>query len=185
MEWPNFQQIPWHQKCTARERIYFPVIVAIICIGFLKACVVPSYQAIGTLQEKIALLEQEERLLTRTVGERVQGGEVKGETLLRGNVVGHVDDLKNILKQISKSNFRRGVDITKIDLPDWEIDQGLIRQGLDLQLEGSYFATLQYVERLETLHPPFVIEHFSLVSGGDNVNRLSVTLNGSFYAEEK
>lgn len=184
MEWPDFKAIPWHQKLNDREKIYLPVILALVLLGFLKGCWMPASAGISGVKEKMALLESEKRLLSRGVGETTEGKIGGGVNLLRGNVVGRASEIREILKQVSDPNFRRGVEITKIDFAEWEKNEDLIRQPFHLQSVGGFFAVVQYMERLESLTPPLVIESFSMHSGDANIRQLSVTLKGSFYAKE-
>lgn len=179
-------EINWTQKPNRREKAVFALALLIFFGVFLRSCWVPSRRAIRTIQEQMAPLESEQAVLAKAANLKplvtAQTGEVfdiLGED--KGHFMGSLKNVEQILKQLSDSSLLRGLALKKSTFSEIEREGPLAKRGVELELVGSLSSLGRYIEALESLPAPLLIESFSIVPSD---GRLSAQIKGNIYGKE-
>lgn len=181
----GLQTVDWQQKPNARERIMFFAAMAVFLLGFLKACWFPSRSAISELREEIEKLGQEKKVAAQLI----PAGSTPGAAVVpQGDALtgaGSIQDVQSAIENIAQPLLLKGVKLMGVKSADLEREGNMVRQKVDLQLAGSFYSVAEYLEAVETLPAPLVIEDFSITLNDDKSGRVNATIKGSFYGMDK
>ncbi|PIR21193.1 MAG: hypothetical protein COV45_00165 [Deltaproteobacteria bacterium CG11_big_fil_rev_8_21_14_0_20_47_16] len=182
----GLQSVDWQQKPNARERTMFFAAMIVFFLGFLKACWFPSRSALSDLKEELHKLEQEKSVSIHlqatpqagaTIPQIPQSGSTAG--------IGSLKDVQSAIGTISQPLLLRGVKIQEVKTTDLEHEGNIVSQNVELQLVGSFYSMAEYLESLESLPAPLVIEDFSLALNDDRSGKVLADIKGRFYGMDK
>ncbi len=181
----GLQSMDWLQKPNARERVMFFAALAVFFLGFLKACWFPSRSALSDLHEEIAKVHQETRVASQlrpatqaTVGAPASVGGVP-------TAVGSIQDVQSAIDTVAQPLLLKGVKLLGVKIQDLERDGNMVRQKVEMQLAGSFYSVAEYLEAVEGLKAPFVIEDFSISLNDDKSGKVTATVKGGFYGQDR
>jgi len=179
-------EVDWTQKPNRREKIIFAVALLIFFSAFVKSCWIPSHSAIGIIQEQMASLEVQKNALAQAANLKplVTASSGKEFDILeekKGHLMGSLKDMEQILKQLSDSTLLRGLVIKKSTFSEIEREGEMAKRGVELEVEGSLSSIGHYIEALESLPAPLLIESFSIIPSDD---RLLAQIKGNIYGKE-
>jgi len=174
MNTQGFFKIDLKQSPNKREKIIFWATLAILMFGFFKACVITSEEALGSVKQKIESLEIEKKqLLTKKPNQN----NILGSKIF----VGNKNSLKNIEKKQFGSIHKLGIAIQESGFSKIEDHGGIQKKGAYLVAQGSLSSLMAYLEYLENLKTPFIVEEIALNPMSDSIQTLRLELNGGYY----
>lgn len=181
----GLQSVDWQQKPNVRERIMFFAAMAVFFLGFLKACWFPSRSAIADLHDEIDKLHQEKKVAMQLRPDIAApgGAPIAASPVLTG--AGSIKDVQSAIKNISQPLVLKGVKLLGVKVEELERDGNVVRQKVEMQLSGSFYSVAEYLEVVETLPAPLVIEDFSISLNDDKSGRVTTMIKGSFYGMDK
>lgn len=153
--------------------------MGVFLLGFLKACWFPSREAISLIHEELDKVTQEQKLsaqLQPTHGET--SVVVKPVTMLGA---GSISDVQSAIEKLSQPLLLKGVNLSSMKASDLEREGNMVREKVELQLTGNFYSVAEYLEALETLPAPLVIEDFAIALNDDKSGKVLATIKGSFY----
>lgn len=181
----GLQTVDWQQKPNARERVMFFATLAVFFLGFLKACWFPSRSAISDLREEIDKLSKEKKVVAQLV---TTAPTPAGVVVPQGNVLtgaGSIQDVQSAIESVAQPLLLKGVKLLGVKSADLEREGNMVREKVELQLAGSFYSVAEYLEVVETLPAPLVIEDFSITLNDDKSGKVTAMIKGSFYGMDK
>lgn len=175
--------IDWHQHPNARERIMFMAAMAVFLLGFLKACWFPSRSAIAELHGQLEKVSQEKHVAAQLAppsGTPPPAG-VSPPPSARMGGAGRIQDVQSALERLSQPLLLKGVNLMSLKSSDLEREGTTVRKKVELQLSGNFYSVAEYLESLESLPAPLVIEDFAIALNDDKSGRVTALVKGSFY----
>ena len=184
----KWSAVDLRQKPNQREKIIFAAALLIFSFGFLKSCWAPSRQSIAAVKDQLKNMEtQKEELAKMTnLPEALQKTNAAAPNLLQKSPsgVGSMKDVENALHSLSQPMMLKGVELTGIKFTDLVREGPLARQKVELELAGSFTNVGRYVDSIESLATPFIIEEFSMMVKDEKSSRVATEIKGSFYGKE-
>lgn len=182
----KLSSVDWQQKPNKRERTMFLVALVVFLFGFMKACWLPSRQAIDELHDAMNKAEQEKRVATqlRTTPAASTAPTAAPTSNMPKLAAGTIKDVEGAVQAISEPLLLNGVVITGFKQTELQREGNFVRQQVELNLQGNFFMIGGYLEALEKLPAPLVIEDFSMSLGDDKSSKITVALKGSFYGKD-
>lgn len=182
----GLESIDWRQKPNSRERTIFLAAMGVFFLGFLKACWFPSRAAITEIKDHIAKAEQEKKVAVQMQAApqpaAASGAPQVGRPLAG---VGSIKDVQSAIQKIAQPLLLKGVTLMGVQTAELEREGNMVRQKVELLLNGNFYAVGEYLEAIETLPAAFVIDDFSISLNDDKSGKVTATVKGSFYGMDK
>lgn len=161
------------QKLNRRETIIFMATLLVAFLGFFRACVTPNQAAINEAKQQIQTLEIERSQLS-----------IKKSHLVKGkHWVGTQETINQSIDALARPIRLLSVRIVSMELSDTQKkDAPFYKKSIVLTLSGNFPAIGQYIEGLESLPVPLFIESLSVAPDGNQPSRVTVRIQGGFYA---
>lgn len=181
----SLQNVDWNQRPNTRERTMFFAALAVFLLGFMKACWFPSRATISDIQEEMAKVEQEKKvaLQMRAAPQQAGTSAVPAARSLAG--VGSIQDVQLAIQKIAQPLLLKGVNLMGVKASDPEREGTMIRQKVELDLSGNFYAVGEYLEAIEALPAAFMIGDFSISLNDDKSGKVTANIKGSFYGQDK
>lgn len=157
--------------------------LGVFLLGFLKACWFPSRAAIEELRGELEKVGQEHRISAQL--KPVQGAAPVATPTATMTGAGTIPDVQSAIEKLSQPLLLKGVALTSLKSSDLEREGNMVRQKVELQLTGNFYSVAEYLEALEALPAPLVIEDFAIAVNDDKTSRVLATIKGSFYGTDK
>jgi Tfp pilus assembly protein PilO len=180
----GLQSIDWQQKPNSRERVIFFAALFVFFLGFMKACWLPSREAISELKGELQKAEQELGTV-RHLQASPEAGSSQAPQPASLSGVGSLKDVRSAITTISQPFLLRGVKMTGVQASDLEHEGSLVSQKVELNLSGSFYSMAEYLEAIESLSAPIIIEDFSLTLNDVKLGRVSAIVKGRFYGMDR
>lgn len=178
--------VDWRQKPNARERIMFFAVLAVGCLGFFRACWSPSNETIRELRGEIEKVNQEKKVAAQ-LGPAQTPSPAAPMLAKTGTMdgIGSLRDVRQATDAIAQPLLLKGVLLTGLNAAELEREGNIVRQKVELNLVGSFYAVAEYLDAVEHMPAPLIIEDFSMTSNDDKSGRVTTTIKGSFYGMDK
>ncbi len=182
----SFAKIDLNQKPNRRERTIFILLLAALCLGFVRSCLLASHHAISSIRQQLESTSEERRQLiaapnTAEASPAMQSDLVEKATI-NSKRFGSRQDVVDAVHFLTQPLQLRGVKIIKSKFADLREEGSLIYREADLTLSGSFAAIGAYIETLEALPAPLIIETLSINS--DPSSRITAEIQGRFYGQQ-
>lgn len=179
----KLSSIDLSQRPNRREKLIFFISLVIFVAGFFKTCWTPSRSSIAELEEQIVYMENQKVQLSQdgVVNADTPSSSISHDTL---KFASSMDDFNQFTKLASQPLLLKGVELKESHFSDIEVEGKIHRQEIKFTLKGSFRAVGNYINEIEKLTPPFVIESFSLQGGDNKLGKVTIDLVGSVYGHE-
>lgn len=168
----NLSQFDFSQKLNQRETLIFIATLLIASLGFFRACVTPNQKVIADANEQIQKLEIE----------RSQLGGKKSQVVQFKQWIGTPTLVDQSIDSLAKPLHLRGVQVVSLELGDSsKKDEAFTKKTVLLTLSGNFISVGAYIEYLENLPLPLMIESLSVAPDGSNPSRVTSKIQGGFY----
>lgn len=171
----NFLSIDWSAKPNRRERILFGAVILVICTGSLRACVVPSVVAVGTLQSEIR------RLQGQQVGLSLIANIPVARRAPQSPFIGAADEVESASKKLTDPAWLAGARVIKSSFPPMRRSGDLYQQEVELELAGGFSSIGRYVEKVEGGRAPLFIDSLTLHIDKERPQLVLATIKGNVY----
>ncbi len=178
----NLTQLDLKQKLNQRETVIFLATLLVAFLGFYKSCVVPNQQALSDTKEQTQTFETERNRLIKQVAAQK---EPKPQDTSHNPWVGTPDALNETMDSLGRPLQLKGISLVDLQLSDIQKKEDPFNQkGIVLTLSGNFQAIGQYIEHLENLPIPLLIESFSIAPDGNQLSTVVVKIQGGFYVSK-
>lgn len=177
--------IDWRQKPNNRERIMFFAAMVGCCLAFFRACWSPGHEAMLEMQGQIDKARQEQKVAVQLGASRAPSAAAVSVAPGVKMALGSIQDVQMAIDAIAQPLLLKGVQLTEVKASEIEREGKLVRQKVELKLVGSFYAVAEYLEVVENMPAPLVIEDFSIATNDDKSGRVTTTIKGSFYGMDK
>ncbi len=178
----GMQSVDWQQKPNARERIMFFAAMGVFLFGFFKTLWFPSHASIDELRDELEKLTQEQKVAAQLLS---SGPTLVSPKLAPLSGAGTIKDVQAAVQRISQPLLLKGVILTSMKASELEREGNMVREKMELQLSGNFYSIAEYLEALEALPAPLVIEDFAITLNDDKSGKVVATIKGSFYGMDK
>lgn len=179
--------VDWRQKPNMRERIMFLTVLVVGCLGFFRACWAPSHAAMVELHAEIEKINQEKKVAAKLLPANIPPSKAMTPTRTAGTLdgAGSIRDVQQAIDTVAQPLLLKGVQLAEIKVAELEREGNVVRQKLEMKLLGSFYAVAEYLEAIENLSAPLIIEDFSIDSNDDKSGKVKTMVKGSFYGMDK
>jgi len=188
-----------NQHINRREKTLFLGVALVSSFVFFKTCILDTGESITKLKEEVATLNQERDTLANELSVFQQhSGQKKGS---ERDFVSSAAAIEQSLGAIARPLNTQGVHIVKTDFAETsggqdakkaaktpaEIKEAAIRslviqKNATFSVAGNFEAVGRYVDYLEQLPAPFVIDRFSFNADENILGKVHAEIHGGFYA---
>ncbi len=168
-------KIDLKQKLNKRETIIFIATLLVSCLGFFKVFALPGQKAITDAKQQIQTLENERKqLAAKSVGKTAP--EPKKKQWLSS-----ADAVEEALDALVRPTYMKGVKVISMQLAESKTEKAFTKRSAILTVSGNFTAVGRYLEDLENLPAPFVIETISMAVDGTKSSDVVTKIQGGFY----
>lgn len=173
------KKIDLKQKLNKRETLIFFGTILVAVLGFYKSCIVPGIQEISETKQKIELLAEERtQLIAQINAEKEKQIAIPTQKQL----VGALESANRSINAIARPMYLDGIIIQGISLTEVQNkDNPFYMKRVTLTVSGSFSAIGRYIEYLESLPTPLVIDTISIAHDGLTLSNLISKLQGGFH----
>jgi hypothetical protein len=165
------------RELTKRELGIFLFALFALIAGFLKACVYTSARSIQELTTEIEKLRNDEQKL---IVESPATPSEKNKAIARE---ASPDDVRRLTDLILNPAQLVGLKMTKSNFSNPIDPDGKYRQEADLSFSGELETLMSYINYIESLWPPFMIDQLTILAQDDNTE-LTLDIKGASYAKK-
>ncbi len=166
------------QKPNTRETIIYSVALIFVCFSLCRHLIYGPYSAIADAKRQLVPLEEErthiaqllampEKFVVATKARRWVGNSPEAFD-------GAAEEITNLIHQ-------KGVTIQKLQLGAVQKEGAFTSRDASLTILGSYDTLGRFIEHLEGMPAPLVIQALSMQPDVDNPDNVVVNLKGSIY----
>lgn len=177
--------IDWRQKPNARERIMFLVAMALGLLGFFRACWAPGHETMSEIQDQMNKVKQEQKVAAQLGSAKVSSPETPASKVGALSGAGSIQDVQQAIDDIAQPLLLKGVQLVEVNATELERESNVVRQKVTLKLVGSFYAVAEYLEAVENMPAPLIIEDFSITSNDDKSGKVTTIIKGNFYGMDK
>lgn len=183
-----------NREPSAREKVFFFVVVAIMLILFLDSLWKPETKKIIILKTQLNSIEMQRESAKRLIdATHTQIEKTKTEPkqhletddfvkkVLEREVVDETDEMNSIADLLGSKKLTRKVTVSKVEIGSRTDTQNYIEVPITVQFEGRYSGVRDYFKAVEALERAVIIDSFKIVRNKEKTSLLEVTLEIMFY----
>ncbi len=183
--------VNWREAPNRREKVIFFIALLVSVFVFLKSCWLPSREALSGVQINLEeTLKKKEALAfaQKQFGKPEKKQSASEKTALASYAEWAHKIAQNpsgvVMQEMTNPRVARGGQVTRVEFQD-EVHRGnFVSQGFTVSLFGSFPFVGRYLERLEELPIPWVIDHWEITSSIEGASGVKLTLEGVAYGWE-
>lgn len=186
MKWDLIKQIDFNQRPGTRETLVYFLAVLLLLNGFVKSCWTPSNKAIADVVKQIDNMAGQKQELT-SLNQKMDNLGIGPKDFRGGDhpsFVGVQGSLQKSLENLTNPLLMKSVKVLSTDYREPKVKSGVREQKIRMQLEGSFAALGAYIEAVESLMPPLVIQELELKHQPAKTGYMQLSLEGSLYEHE-
>jgi hypothetical protein len=176
------------KKLNKRETVIFGATLVMWCFGVFNLFVKPNNQAIADAQQEIIKLEEERKQLAPPKDAKKKVSRVrvasKNKALIKRQWIGDREVIEKSIDELAQPIHLSGVKVINSQISDFKTEKAVTKKSAVLMLSGNFTAVGRYIEYLENLPVPLVIETISIVVDTNNSNNVVANIDGGFYASK-
>lgn len=176
----NITKIDLKQKLNSREMVIFMVTIFAVFLGIYKLWLGPNRQAIIDAKQQIQTMEAERSQLVLQLSLQK---EKKLQEIKSKQWVGSPTAINQSIDALVHPINLRGVKVLSMQLSESQKELDMfMKNSVTLTLSGNFPALGHYIEYLENLPVPLLIESISIATDGRELSGVIIKIQGGLYA---
>lgn len=190
-------KVDWTQEAVGREKVLFFVFLGVLVYLFntlvwsrAQASAADTAKQMKTLTAQIASMEQllkatrdraEQPKAPQAETPTVSGDDPRFAPYLRGEIRRTEEVLEEVVKNLTNPLALQGIELASFSMERANDSGTYLRVPFTFQIDGSFAATVQYLQRIEELPLLVIFDDIDVLSPADRRARLQTTLRATLY----